>query len=62
MTTSGDPKSPREINARFGRLYGREVKHVRVNADRDQWVQVIGTLAELHGPQGVCTCCPRRRR
>lgn len=23
-------------------------------------ISILGTTRELHGPDGVCTCCPRR--
>lgn len=61
-----DPKT-RDAAARlgtlFGMLMGREVVHVRVDLhDRRQYVKVHGSVRDLHGPRGVCTCCPRARR
>lgn len=53
----------RLLGQKFSALIGRDLEHVRVDMhDRRQYVRVLGTAAELHGPQGKCTCCPRRRR
>ena len=62
--TRWQPKTDKEANAHFRRLMDREVAHIRLGQRRgdDTWVALVGTLADLHGPQGVCTCCPRRRR
>lgn len=61
-----DPKTreaAKLLGTKFGQLIERSLEHVRVDMhDRRQYVHVIGTAAELHGPQGKCTCCPRRRR
>lgn len=33
--------------------------HIRMPNVPGVWCEVIGTAADLHGPDGVCTCCPR---
>lgn len=36
--------------------------HLVIGARRgdDTGIRLIGRASELHGPTGVCTCCPRR--
>lgn len=61
-----DPKTrdaAAKLGTLFGMLMGHEVVHVRLDMrDRRQGLIVHGSAAELHGPQGKCTCCPRARR
>jgi hypothetical protein len=57
-------KAEKDANAKWRRLrYERDITHVRVGERRgdENWVALIGTLAELHGPKGVCRCCYGRR-
>jgi hypothetical protein len=63
------PHDPPTVEARrrlgqtFGMLMGRDVAHVRVDYNDDrQYLKVVGTAVDLHGPHGVCTCCPRTAR
>jgi hypothetical protein len=62
LVTKWEPKSSKETNALFRRLMDQEVPHVRLGQRRgdETYVSYIGTLAELHGPDGQCRCCPRR--
>jgi hypothetical protein len=54
-------KAQQLLATRFGQLMDCTVLHLRVDYhDRRQRLTVVGTAAELHGPQGCCTCCPRR--
>lgn len=56
-------KAQQLLRTRFAQLMDRSVIHLRVDySDRRQLLQVHGTARELHGPQGRCTCCPRRPR
>lgn len=51
------------LRTRFGTLMDHSVRHLRVDyADQRHYVKVVGTARELHGPQGVCSCCPRSPR
>lgn len=52
----------REVNQTFRDLMDRNVTHVRVGqGPRDGTrIALLGTAAHLHGPDGLCTCCPRR--
>lgn len=53
----------KRLGQTFGQLMDRAIPHVRLDySDDRQWCKVIGTASELHGPAGVCTCCPRSRR
>jgi hypothetical protein len=55
-------KARTRLGQRFAGLMDRNTTHVRVDyADGRQYVKVIGSAVDLHGPRGVCTCCPRRR-
>ena len=43
----------------------RERTHLRVGTWRGpdiDAVTLVGHAADLHGPDGVCTCCPRREK
>jgi hypothetical protein len=56
-------KARTALAQRFRTLMDRAETHVRVDYhDGRQFVKVVGTAEELHGPVGVCSCCPRRRR
>lgn len=45
----------------FSQLMDRAVLHLRVDYnDQRQLLTIHGTARDLHGPQGKCTCCPRR--
>jgi hypothetical protein len=56
-------KAQRLLRTRFHQLMGHEVLHLRVDyQDQRQWLHVLGSARDLHGPQGRCTCCPRRVR
>lgn len=51
----------RETNGKFRDLMDSNVHHLRVGQRGDQTsVRLIGTAAYLHGPDGLCSCCPRR--
>ena len=56
-------KERKALGQLFAQLMGRELMHVRVDyGDQRQWVKVVGSVSQMHGPQGVCTCCPRARK
>ena len=51
------------LRTRFSQLMDHSVMHLRVDyRDDRQLLQVLGSASHLHGPQGQCTCCPRRPR
>jgi hypothetical protein len=35
--------------------------HIRVTPELGNGAFCVGMAADLHGPEGVCTCCPRRQ-
>lgn len=55
------PRQRKRADQRFYQLLDRGDLHIRV-PDRTSGVQVslVGHARDLHGPTGVCTCCPRR--
>lgn len=56
-------KARKQLGQAFGQLMDRTVMHVRCDyRDQRQWLKVIGTVQELHGPHGQCSCCPRQVR
>lgn len=61
MTTKAD-RDRKNANAEFRNMMDRLVTHVRVGQGREHrtTITLIGTARELHGLDGVCTCCPRR--
>lgn len=61
MVTKAD-RERKDGNARFRDMMDRLVTHVRVGQGRGHGTSVhfVGHAHELHGPDGVCTCCPRR--
>lgn len=52
----------REAGHLFRQLMDSAVTHVRVGQGRQDGarVRLIGHARDLHGLDGVCTCCPRR--
>lgn len=55
-----DAKAAKRLNQRYAQLMGREVMHVRVANQPGQSVTILGTAAQMHGPDGVCTDCHGR--
>lgn len=56
-------EAAKKLGQRFAAMMGRDVEHIRIDMrDRRQGIIVHGSAAALHGGQGKCTCCPRRRR
>lgn len=52
----------RETNSKFSALMDQLETHLRVGAEHKDRTSVtlLGHARDLHGPAGVCTCCPRR--
>lgn len=54
-------KQRRAFDSKFWRLrwaeHGAET-HLRVTVSDE--IELVGSARHLHGPDGVCTCCPRR--
>lgn len=61
MVTKAE-RERKNANAEFHNMMDQLVTHVRVGQGRGHWtgVGLIGMASELHGLDGVCTCCPRR--
>lgn len=61
MTTKTD-RHRREAGHLFSQLMDSSVTHVRVGQGPGHRtvVLLVGHARELHGLDGVCTCCPRR--
>lgn len=61
MVTKAE-RERKNANAEFSRMMDQLVRHVRVGQGREHRtsVHLIGHAHELHGLDGVCTCCPRR--
>lgn len=61
MVTKAE-RERKNANADFRNMMDELVTHVRVGQGRDHrtGVQLVGHARELHGLDGVCTCCPRR--
>lgn len=61
MTTSAS----REIsNREFWAMRNQESgspTHIQVRGERGAGAFFVGWAADLHGPDGKCTCCPRRK-
>jgi hypothetical protein len=54
-------QAAKRLRTLFGQMMDGTIRHLRVDLyDQRQFVQVLGTARELHGPQGQCSCCPRR--
>ena len=53
----------KELNSRIRECMANERTHLRVGDwrrhDYNTEIHLIGAAQELHGPYGVCTCCPR---
>jgi hypothetical protein len=52
----------KDANAQFSNLMDKLIAHVRVGQGLGDGTRVvlIGHARDLHGPRGVCSCCPRR--
>lgn len=61
MVTKAE-RERKNANAEFRNMMDQLVTHVRVGQGREHHTRVtlIGHAHELHGLDGVCTCCPRR--
>ena len=61
MVTKAE-RERKDTNAQFSNLMDRLLTHVRVGQGlRDGTrITLVGHARDLHGPAGVCTCCPRR--
>lgn len=55
-------RARRESGHVFRSMMDQTVTHVRVGQGRGDLTSVtlVGLASELHGLDGVCTCCPRR--
>lgn len=62
MSATKIERDRKDANARFSSMMDETVTHVRVGQGRRHrtGVALIGYARDLHGPDGVCTCCPRR--
>lgn len=61
MVTKAE-RERKNANAEFRNMMDSLVTHVRVGQGREHRTEVrlIGHAKELHGLDGVCSCCPRR--
>lgn len=61
MATQKD-RERKNANSTFRQMMDKDVRHVRIGSQRgdNTGIRFIGHAKDLHGPQGVCTCCPRR--
>lgn len=61
MVTTAE-RNQREARHLFSQLMDQAVTHVRVGQGPSHGtsVRLIGHARDLHGLDGVCTCCPRR--
>ena len=61
MVTKAE-RERKDANAQFSNLMDELVTHVRVGQGRDHRtsVSLIGHARDLHGLDGVCSCCVRR--
>lgn len=59
--SSTSEKTDKDRNARLWSLVRGEDLHVRVGQGKRDGtrVELIGEASFLHGPRGLCTCCPR---
>ena len=59
---SAAAKEQKRANQLFRALMDKERTHVRIGEGRGNQTEVrlIGTVAELHGPDGCCVCCHGR--
>jgi hypothetical protein len=61
MVTKAE-RDRKNANAQFANLMDHLLTHLRVGQGRDDrtGVALVGHARDLHGPEGVCSCCPRR--
>jgi hypothetical protein len=54
-------RAEKDAEHRFRECIREERKHLRVGKGRrdDTEVRLVGSASELHGPDGLCTCCKR---
>ena len=57
---TADARRAKEANSRFYRLMDRTEFHIRVPNEQGMSVTLVGHAADLHGPDGVCSCCHGR--
>lgn len=62
MSATKAERERKNTNAQFRDMMDENVTHLRVGQGREHRtaVALIGHARDLHGPDGVCTCCPRR--
>lgn len=61
MVTKAE-RERKNANAQMANMMDRLVTHLRVGQGlRDGTrVALVGHARDMHGPAGVCACCPRR--
>ena len=57
---TADARRTKEANSRFYRLMDRTEFHIRVPNEQGLSITLVGHAADLHGPDGVCSCCHGR--
>ena len=68
MSTGGQRWRDKDLNARARACQDGEQTHIRLGPSwlRDdhaipgEEIILVGHARDLHGPDGACTCCPRR--
>lgn len=62
MSATKAERDRKDANARFSNMMDEIVTHVRVGQGHRHrtGVALIGHARDVHGPDGICTCCPRR--
>lgn len=61
MAKTREAQARSNAHALFMSLMDQSLTHLRVGQGRNDGTRItlLGHAKDLHGPHGVCTCCPR---